>query len=981
MYLKSIKAYGFKSFADKTEINFEKNINGIVGPNGSGKSNIVDAVRWVLGEQSVKSLRGDTSTDVIFSGSKSRKALNSASVTLTFDNEDKHLQTNYSEVSIKRVMYRTGENEYFLNNEHCRLKDITSLFTDSGADKEAFNIISQGKIDEIISTKPQDRRLIFESAAGVLKYKKRKTEALKKLDRTNSNINRVNDIINELKINLEPLRKQSQDAKKYLELKEELKEIDISLITYDITNLNNKLQKTKTNIDNINDELVSLSYKTSSYDIDILTKKDKIKEIEDSISEKQKLLIELTKNIEKIDANIKVLKERQKYTKESDEISNNIVSLKENILKYDNEINKLSLLLEESNNSHNELLKEQAKIYTELDNTKQKKNKITTKINDSNRDITNLNYKISYLEENINNNNLLPSSIKNILNNPRISGVHNVIGNLISIADEYKTAINIALGPSTNYLVVDTKENAKECVNYLKENNLGRATFYPLDTIKAKYIDEITQNRLTNIKGYINIASNLVTYSSEYQNIIKNSLGNIIIADNIDNANIISNIINHKYRVVTLDGQVVNIGGSITGGSLNKINNIIKEKYKLDSYKRELNTLTENLNKFNTESKLLEQNILSLEEKNYTIKTSLTDLMDKQQKLELSRSEQKEQKESLARELIDLESISNNNTDKELDNLLTMYYSSIGSKDNVNSEITNLTKKKEIINADILEIEQTRNKSNTYISAKEKELNKLELSLNTISLKLDNLLLTLTEEYNITYESAINNYKLELEESLARDKVNSLKSELKSIPYVNLGAIDEFDRINTRYEFLTKQKEDLHNAENTLLEIINEMDEVMQEKFLKTFEEIRSEFKKVFVSMFQGGEAELILTNPDNILETGIEIQAVPSGKKLKSITLLSGGEKTFTAISLLFAILNVRPVPFCLLDEVEAALDDANVESFGRYLYKYRDKTQFILITHKKKTMEFADVLYGITMQESGVSKLVSVRLEDIKK
>ena len=981
MYLKSIKAYGFKSFADKTEINFEKNINGIVGPNGSGKSNIVDAVRWVLGEQSVKSLRGDTSTDVIFSGSKSRKALNSASVTLTFDNTDKHLQTNYSEVSIKRVMYRTGENEYFLNNEHCRLKDITSLFTDSGADKEAFNIISQGKIDEIISTKPQDRRLIFESAAGVLKYKKRKTEALKKLDRTNNNINRVNDIISELEINLEPLRKQSQDAKKYLELKEELKEIDISLITYDITNLNAKLQKTKTNIDTLNDELVSLSSNTSSYDIDILTKKDKIKEIEDSISEKQKLLIELTKNIEKIDANIKVLKERQKYTKESDEISNNIVSLKESILKYDNEINKLSLLLEETNNSHSELLKEQAKIYTELDNTKQKKNKITTKINDSNRDITNLNYKISYLEENINNNNLLPSSIKNILNNPRISGVHNVIGNLISIADEYKTAINIALGPSTNYLVVDTKENAKECVNYLKENNLGRATFYPLDTIKARYIDEVTQNRLTNTKGYINVASNLVTYSSEYQNIIKNSLGNIIIADNIDNANIISNIINHKYRVVTLDGQVVNIGGSITGGSLNKINNIIKEKYKLDSYKRELNALTENLNKFDTESKLLEQNILSLEEKNYTIKTSLTDLMDKQQKLELSLNEQKEQKESLARELIDLESISNNNTDKELDNLLTMYYSSIGSKDNVNAEITSLTKKKEIINADILEIEQTRNKSNTYISAKEKELNKLELSLNTISLKLDNLLLTLTEEYNITYESAINNYKLELEESLARAKVNNLKSELKSIPYVNLGAIEEFDRINTRYEFLTKQKEDLHNAENTLLEIINEMDEVMQEKFLKTFEEIRTEFKKVFVSMFQGGEAELILTNPDNLLETGIEIQAVPSGKKLKSITLLSGGEKTFTAISLLFAILNVRPVPFCLLDEVEAALDDANVESFGRYLYKYRDKTQFILITHKKKTMEFADVLYGITMQESGVSKLVSVRLEDIKK
>lgn len=980
MYLKSIKAYGFKSFADKTEINFGENINGIVGPNGSGKSNVVDAVRWVLGEQSLKSLRGDISTDIIFSGSKSRKPLNSASVTLTFDNSDMHLPINYNEVSVKRVMYRTGENEYYLNNEKCRLKDITNLLTDSGADKESFNIISQGKIDEILSTKASDRRLIFESAAGVLKYKKRKEEAIKKLDRTNNNLDRVCDIINELETNLEPLKKQSEDAKKYLSYKDELKDIEVSLIAHDINNYNYESKNIREKIDNIKDELVSLSSNNSSYDIDILTKKDELKKIEDNINDKQNLLIELTKNIEKIDANMRLLKERKKYTNNSNNTLDNILKIKEDILKLETNINNINLDIEKEKQ---DLALEKNNFDFNDDNLrklKDEQNKLNNSLNKNNRELTNIKYKIEYLENSINNNNSLPNSIKNIMNNPRLSGIHNVIGKLIEVDDKYSICISIALGGSANYLVVDSSSDAKDMVNYLKENKLGRATFYPLDVIKPRSIDIDTLNKIKDVTGFINTADKLVRYNSIYHNIILNQLGNVIVVDNINNANYISKLINHRYKIVSLDGQVVNVGGSITGGSVTNNSNIIKEKYELDNKKVEYNNLINDNKNIELELDGISKNIQNYEENIYNSRTKISMIEESISNKNINLTNVINNKNNLDRELKDLETISNDNTDKELELLLNTYYAAINNKDNLASDIEMLKKKKENINESIIEIERISKQSNAYISNKEKESKELELKLNTMNIKMDNLLLTLTEEYNMTFESAINKYKLEMDEDIAREKVKELKNSIKNIDYVNLGAIDEYERVSERYNFLTNQREDLHNAEDTLLEIINEMDTIMKDKFLTTFEEIRVEFKKVFVSMFKGGEAELILTDPDNLLETGIEIQAVPSGKNLKSLSLLSGGEKTFTAISLLFAILNVRPVPFCLLDEVEAALDDANVESFGNYLYKYRNKTQFILITHKKKTMEFADILYGITMQESGVSKLVSVRLEDIK-
>ena len=978
MYLKSIKAHGFKSFADKIEINLGKNINGIVGPNGSGKSNVVDAVRWVLGEGSIKSLRGESSTDVIFSGSKSRKALNSASVTLTFDNSDLYLPIQYTEVSVKRVMYRSGENEYYLNNEKCRLKDITNLLTDTGADKESFNMIGQGKIDEILSTKPSDRRIIFESAAGVLKYKRRKEEATRKLERTNYNIDRVNDIINELENNLSTLERQSKNATNFLNLKENLNDLEISLMVKDIQDLNYQTKTLKEKIDKINDEIINLSKNHSTYDIDLLTKKDELKKIEEKINHHQSTLIEIIKSIEKIDADIRVLKTRKELETTPDE--NKYITLKEEILKQETTIQNINGKIEEQNQKYkltNNHYQEETEKYEKIKATK---NKINQNLENINREKSNLKYKIDILSSNIENNNSIPNSIRSILSNKRFTGIHDILGKLIEIDKPYETAITISLGSAINYLVVNKSNDAKIMINYLKENNLGRATFFPIDSIRERYIDEVTLCKLKNVEGYLTIASEVIKRDNIFDNIIKNQLGNVIIADNLTNANNISKLINNRYKIVTLDGQIVNVGGTITGGSLPTTHNYLKDKYELSEKENQLKTLDEEekelIQKLKDKNKELE-----IEENNiYQIKQEIISINENKNIYISSLTKEKNQLLTLEQELKDIESISHNESDSRLEAMMTMYYSALTNKDNIEKDQKLLQNQKDNIEKSILEIEEISKRENHYLNSREKELKELEIKLNTSNIKLDHLLISLGENYNLTYEKAKDTYHLEIESELARQKIKELKSDIQELGYVNIDAIEEYKKVKSRYDFLENQKNDLKEAENTLLKIIQEMDEIMKERFQTTFEAIRIEFKKVFKEMFGGGEAELILTEPDNLLETGIEIKAIPSGKTLKSISLLSGGEKTFTAISLLFAILNIRPVPFCLFDEVEAALDDANVESFGNYLYKYKDKTQFILITHKKKTMEFADILYGITMQESGVSKLVSVRLEDVK-
>lgn len=977
MYLKEIKISGFKSFADKTNITLDDKITCIVGPNGSGKSNIIDAVKWVLGEQSIKSLRGTNNmSDVIFAGSKSRSPLNLASVSLVFDNSDSYLKVPYTEISVTRKVFRSGENEYYLNNEKCRLKDIYDLFLDSGMGKYAFNIISQGEVSKIISDSPLERRTIFEEAAGVLKYKRRKEEALKKLDKTNENLTRVKDIIKELEEQIEPLKIQSEKANKYLKIKENLEQIEIALIANDLEKLNVLYHEQTKQIEDLTNEIIEKTTSITNDDIELENKKQELEKINENLTSLQQNLLLLTKEEEKLNGEKNIIKERSKYDAEDVKVHENITNLKEQKLSLNNKLlsiktdltildNKIKDNIKESSNKNNE--------YVSLNNTKEE---IKNKISSLENSISQTEYKIKYLNDYIENSSF-PMSVKRLLNNPKLKGIHNTISKLIDVEEKYALSLEVALGGAKDYVVVDNPNIAKACINYLKENNLGRVTFFPLDVIKPRFIDNETLNELKTKEGFINVLANLVSYDEMYKNIVFNQLGNVLVINNIDNANIISKVINNKYKIVTLDGEIINVGGSITGGTIKK-KSIISEKYELE------NLLTK--------KELGEKEILSLKEKQEII---LKDIKEKETTLyEIGKEKVllteeynakhenynnlKDTLDRVTLELNNLEDLEDNSIKSEEEKILEKYYEVLKEKELVNKKLLLLTDDKEKVSSLIEEYQAKYRLNNSNIRNLEEKKKTLEIDSSKMSVKMDNLLTILSETYQMTFEKAKANYVLEEDIDVARKNVNIYKKELKEIGIVNLGAIEEYERVSKRYDFLTKQNNDLEEAITTLLKIINELDNVMEKEFIKTFKEIEIEFNNVFKELFGGGYAKLKLTDESNILETGVNIEVSPPGKKITSISLLSGGEKTLTAISLLFAVLNIKKIPFCLFDEVEAALDEANVDRVGAYFSKYIGKTQLIIITHKKKTMEYANTLYGITMQESGVSKLVSVKLVD---
>ena len=981
MYLKQILATGFKSFADKTVIDLDKGVSGIVGPNGSGKSNVVDAVRWVLGEQSVKSLRGDGNmTDVIFSGSKSRNSMNSASVTLLFDNSDKYLPLDYTEVSITRRVYRDGSNEYSINNESCRLKDITDLLLDSGVAKESFNIISQGKVEEIISNKPTDRRVIFEEASGVLKYKKRKIEALKKLDRTHDNMNRINDIVTELSQQVEPLKEQREKAIEYKKTQGELEQIEVALITNDITNINYKYQNSKNKVEQLNKEIIEITTQNATNEAVIEEYKNSITSIEKEVSELQKQLIEATTLAEQINSRKNILLERKKYEVENAKLHTNLVNKKEEQLQLETDITAIKNEIE---NKKQELLKitdDLKKQEQILSKTKSEHNNLEITLRNYIRQRENLKLKIETLKDSIENNSKLPYGVKSVLNNPKLRGINDVIGNVIEVSEEYSLDVKTTIGNALNYIIVDKKKNDKEAISYLKENKLGRVTFFPINIIREKYIDKTVVDSLNNKKGFVGIASSLVNCNPKYKNIIENQLGNVIVCENIDFANKIASDTNYKYKIVTLDGELLHVGGSLTGGKNSNSKSIIEDKYELENNLKLLTDIDDKIKEIENLINEEDYKYRKYEDEIYLLnkdKVLVTEfLSNKNNMLDIYNNKLNEIKQ----EIDGTKGILENTLSKEEDEVLKEYYKAIENKNTIESKLEIKLKEKNSKSIELEGYESSLKKDNTNFYNKNKELKDLEIEVNRMDVKLDTLLNKLSETYSITYEKAILLYKLEIDENIARNKVNTLKKILKELGDVNLGSIEEYERVNERFEFLNKQKQDLEQAENTLLEIIRNLDEVMEKEFIESFKVIKENFKVTFKELFKGGDADLKLTDPANILETGIEIVASPPGKKLTSISLLSGGEKTFTAISLLFAILKSRPVPFCILDEVEAALDEVNVDSFGKYISSLKDKTQFILITHKKKTMEYADVLYGITMQESGVSKLVSVKLEEAK-
>lgn len=980
MYLKEISATGFKSFADKLTISLDGKTTCIVGPNGSGKSNIVDAVRWVLGEQSVKSLRGDSNmSDVIFSGSKNRNALNVATVSLTFDNSDNYINIPYNEITVKRRVYRTGENEYFINNEKCRLKDITDLFLDSGIGKSSFNIISQGEVQKIVSESSYDRRVIFESAAEVLKYKKRKEDALKKLDKTHTNLERVNDIIAELEIQVEPLREQSIKAEEYLKIKNELKNIEVALLSSEITTINEEYQLTKEKIEKLNNEIMNLGVQSNKSDTELLDLKNNLSKIELTIKELNNRLLSLTKEEEKINGEKNILKERQKYDVSNSKVHENISSLKEEKLKKENIIHLDKIDLDTLQNEL-ESIKSEINNLTLLSNTSKKEYQDSfNEYNEKTKLLADIDHKIGIIEDYINNGGTINNSIKAILNNPRLRGIHQTLGALLEIDEKYLKALDVSLGGSKQFIVVENEDSAKSAINYLKDNKLGRATFFPISVIKPRGVDLDTLNVVRNMQGFISVLMDVVKYDSKYYNVVSNQVGNVLLVDNIDNANKISKVINQRYKIVTLDGDIVHIGGTMTGGSLNTSKSIFEEKHELETLRVKRREIAEVI-------ATLEENIKSstskLEDNSEKIRQKEIVLIQTQEKYNAKKSSldiTNEEYNNIINELRSLENLVDSSLSKEEDRIMKLYYETSREKEEVVREIARSTKEKDKISSTIDNIEATNKLNNTSLYTKEKELKTLEINISKMDVLLDNYLRILSEDYEMTYEKAKSNYILEMDTKEARSLVNSYKNRIKQIGMVNVQAIEDYKRVSERYNFLNSQKDDLLNAKDTLLEIINEMDTVMKEEFLTTFNKIDIEFQEVFKQLFKGGSASLKLTNPDDLLETGVDIIASPPGKKLTSINLLSGGEKTLTAICLIFAILNVKPIPFCLFDEVEAALDEANVDNFGKYLNNYKDKTQFLIITHKKRTMEYANTLYGITMQESGVSKLVSVKLDNI--
>lgn len=978
MYLKQINAYGFKSFADKIDIKLDDKITCIVGPNGSGKSNVVDAVRWVLGEQSVKQLRGDgTMSDVIFSGSKSRKALNVATVELVFDNSDHYLNVPYTEISIKRKAFRSGENEYFLNGERCRLKDVISLLMDSGIGRESYNIISQGEVEKIISSSSLDRRVIIEDAAGVVKYKKRKEEALKKLDKTHTNLDRVEDIIRELQQQVEPLREQSKKAQEYLENKKALENLEVALLGYDIYNDNEEKKTLAEKLKKIEDKLVEENVTTNNSDLKVLEQNNLLSKKEEELRENNKALLDVVALCEKLNSEKMLLQEK---SKNSD--SDNSLLLRNNLEERAELTSQINVMEEEISrinerlNLHSENLIAANKDINNIKDKKKMKNQEYSRVD---QELITINHKIDSLKLEMDSGAGLPLAVKKILTEDSLLGIYNTIGNVLEIDSLYIKALDVAINSSKNFIITEDEESSKKAINYLKDNHLGRATFFPLSVIKSRYIDDEVLTLLKQDSSFIGVLSDLVRYDCKFKNIILNQLGTVVVASDMDGAIRIGRRIYHRYKIVTLDGDVLNVGGSMSGGSSNtKYRSAVTIRQEIDSCEKRKDGLLEDKENLTNEISELTKNISEFEEKYFVLSREEVNLKEElKEKMKLLESKNATL-ENINREISSLENASSNKVSEREQELINLYYEKTGIRDNLKNKVALLTREISDLKTSIEEFNATYKLKTANIRALEKEQNDLKIRINRLDLRLDNMLNTLNEEYSLTLEAARAKYTLDIEVELARERVNLYKSNIRKLGMVNLASIEEFERVNTRYEFLSKQKDDLLNAQENLLDIMREMDDVIEEEFSNTYKKVNSEFTKVFKELFSGGNAYLKLTNEDDMLTTGIDIVASPPGKKLSSITLLSGGEKTLTAISLLFAILNVREVPFCLFDEVEAALDEANVDQFGKYLDNYKNKTQFLIITHKKKTMEYADTLYGITMQESGVSKLVSVKLNE---
>lgn len=971
MYLKKIELHGFKSFADRVNLELQPGITGIVGPNGCGKSNITDAIRWVLGEQSVKSLRGTAMSDVIFAGSQDRKPQNLAEVTLVFDNSDRYIDSDYQNIEITRRIYRhNNEGEYLLNKQPCRLKDIVDLMMDTGLGRDSLSMISQGNISSFADSKPEERRPMFEEAAGVAKYKKRKIESLRRLEKTTENLNRVQDIVNELEKQIIPLKKQKEKAETYIALKKQLEEIEIGLIVHESTDL-------KAQIDQIKQRIQELENYQQSYSNDLVTKeallaakKDKMVLLDKEVDALQSKLMEALENVNRLNTSKVQIDEKRKHILEGGSSEN-----------LEEQVTSLKQMLSEVLSDYNQSVERYDHSKANLDAFELKRNQVMTKLNglrqlleQQNSKYNALKTKQGLIKEQIENNQHYNYGVKTILASS-LDGVIDVLEKVITPQAGYEVAISTALGGAMQFVLTKDQASARQAIGYLKKNRAGRATFLPIPSLSKRSVRDEHLLVCQNTKGYLGIASEFVEYDQKYDKVISNQLGNTLIVEDLQTANHLANQLYYRYKIVTLNGDVVNVGGSMTGGQSRQQNSSYQSKKELEVIQKDLEGLEINLSKLKTQ--INELDLEYREQSNELLqKKILFARLEEEVADKLAHFKNtKAQYEALAHEKVEVDSLLKEDTNQDL-------IQELNKANALKEELTASIKAKretrmgyvndnDILEQELRELRKALNDCQNQYMKQKVELTKLEGNLNS-------KLAYLNEEYKMTFEYASEHYGHKKYNEDDRSEVFALKTEIRRLGNVNLDAIEEYQNVSERFDHLISQKGDLLEAQTTLLQAIDEMDEVMTKRFDETFNKVNEEFNLVFRSLLGGGKAMLKYSDPENILETGIDIDVQPPGKAVQNISLFSGGEKALIAISCLFAILKVRPVPMCILDEVEAALDQANVERFAKYLKEFEGKTQFIVVTHRPGTMEQCDILYGATMQQKGVTKLISVKFEE---
>lgn len=965
MYLKNVEIIGFKSFANKTNISFMPDINGVVGPNGCGKSNIIDAIKWVLGEQSTKSLRASGMSDVIFSGSDAYKKLNFAEVSLTFDNSDRALALDFEEVEITRRIYRDGESEYLINKSYTRLKDIVELLMDTGLGKDSLSIISQGAISDFAHSKPIERRAIFEEAAQVAKYKKKKIESLRKLEKTNENLIRINDILSEIEIQLEPLKRQSEKAKKYLEKKERLNSIEVSVIVFEVAYFEEKIESIKKEIELINLDILNEDSQLFLNENKLDQFKDKQKQIN---AEVESLQSNLLKQIDYISSLEK--QKRDEYELLAKEMSF------DDLKKLENKLDNLNIEINSINQHQNVLVEKLNSFKDDYGLLKSKyedlKNNIVIKQN------TKVNYQKqkAILEDIKDKKSNLFQGVKTIIEAKNsLNGIVGLVSELFEVDELYQEAISKALQSSLQNVVVETSDDAKAAVKFLKNNQAGRATFIPLNIIKNKFIKEEDLFIIDSVEGYIDVATNLISFDPKYNSLFSHLLNTTIIVKDIDSALKVARAIKYSYRIISLDGEIISVGGMVTGGKTkNEKGNILTIKTDLERLDKQISEINETIKNDTQYLNDIEQDLNNIRNQINQKNISIAKNEEKLSNLEYSFNQGKSEYEKNSVNKYEFDS------KKQEKSLITLINDAVVEKDNIVFNLNSIRENQMEINREIDYLEKNIKINRHSLNELKNKLN--DLNINSVSYEINhkNHLDRLANEYQLTIDSAKEQLVIELDKTLAKQEVEQLKRQIANLGTINLLAIEEYEKINERFDFLNNQKTDLDNARDELLKIINESDKLMIKKFDQTIKDINDQLPETFKKLFGGGHATLEYSDPSNILETGIEIIAKPPGKSVQSLTLFSGGEKALIALSVLFAILKARPVPVCILDEVEAALDQANVERFANFLHDFSGNTQFIVITHRPGTMEQCDVLYGVTMQEQGVSKLIGVQFEEAK-